>query len=194
MAGHVINLATKFEAPTPIPSWVMSDNVLHWLPLKMHTRPLRMHQITWSVSTGSKTITFLESPTLICLFTIHFYWAMTTIKGRLLSSVTNAKNAKALDCVNFLCATLWPWPLTLNSYRTWRVTWPILPPSLKPLCRSLLELWVITFPIENACTATAHAPNHVTGEQGVKNNYILEYTTPICLLTIQLRWLYDEYN
>ena len=39
----------------------------------------------------------------------NFHWATTTIKGRLLSSVTNAK---ALDCVNFLCVTLWPWPLT----------------------------------------------------------------------------------
>ena len=39
----------------------------------------------------------------------NFYWATTTIKGRLLSSVTNAK---ALDCVNLLCVTLWPWPLT----------------------------------------------------------------------------------
>jgi len=39
----------------------------------------------------------------------NFCWATTTIKGRLLSSITNAK---ALDCVNFLCVTLWPWPLT----------------------------------------------------------------------------------
>jgi len=39
----------------------------------------------------------------------NFYWGTTTIKGRLLLSVTNAK---ALDCVNFLCVTLWPWPLT----------------------------------------------------------------------------------
>ena len=38
-----------------------------------------------------------------------FYWSTTMIKGRLLSSVTNAK---ALDCLNFLCVTLWPWPLT----------------------------------------------------------------------------------
>jgi len=51
--------------------WVMSDNVSHWLPLKMRTRPLRMRRITWLVSRGSKTITFLESPTLICLFTIQ---------------------------------------------------------------------------------------------------------------------------
>jgi len=39
----------------------------------------------------------------------NFYLAMTTIKGRLLSSVTLTKT---LDCVNFLCVTLWPWPLT----------------------------------------------------------------------------------
>jgi len=35
----------------------------------MRTWPLRMRRITWPVSRGSKTITFLESPTPICLFT-----------------------------------------------------------------------------------------------------------------------------
>ena len=29
--------------------------------------------------------------------------------------------------------TSWPWPLTLNSFHTWRVTWPTLSPSLKTL-------------------------------------------------------------
>jgi len=72
-------IPTKFEPPTPIRSWVMSDNVSHWLPLKMRTRPLRMRQITWPLSSGSKTITFLESPTFDLL--------------------------------------------TLNSCRSWRVTW-----------------------------------------------------------------------
>jgi len=64
-------IPTRFEAHMPIRSWVMSDNVSHWLPLKMRTRPLRMCQITWPVSRESKTITFLESPTPICLFTIQ---------------------------------------------------------------------------------------------------------------------------
>ena len=67
-------IPTKFAAPTPIRSWVMSDNVSRWLPLKMRTRPLRVRRITWPVSRGWKTITFLESPTLICLFTIHLRW------------------------------------------------------------------------------------------------------------------------
>ena len=71
MAGHVSNLATKFEDPAPIRSWVMSYNVSRLLPLKMRTRPLRMRRITWPVSRGSKTITFLECPTPICLFTIQ---------------------------------------------------------------------------------------------------------------------------
>ena len=62
---------TKFEAPTLIRSWVMSDNVSRWLPLKMCRLPLRMRQITWPVSRGSKTITFLESTTPICLFTMQ---------------------------------------------------------------------------------------------------------------------------
>ena len=67
-------IPTMFEAPTPIRSWVISDNFSHWLPLKMHTRRLRMRRITWPVSRGVKTITFLESPTLICLFTMHLRW------------------------------------------------------------------------------------------------------------------------
>jgi len=37
--------------------------------------------------------------------------------------------------------------LTLNSSHTWRVTWPTLQPSLKTLHLSVLELWVITFPV-----------------------------------------------
>ena len=71
MAGHESNLATKFEDPTPISSWFMSHNVSRWVPLRMRTLRLRMRRITWPVSTGSKTITFLESPTPICLFTIQ---------------------------------------------------------------------------------------------------------------------------
>jgi len=41
----------------PFLSW--SYNVSRWLPLKMRTRLLRMRRITWLVSRGSKTITFL---------------------------------------------------------------------------------------------------------------------------------------
>jgi len=33
IACHVTNLATKFEDPTPICSWVLSYNVARWLPL-----------------------------------------------------------------------------------------------------------------------------------------------------------------
>jgi len=74
MAGHVTNLATKFEDHMPIRSWFMSHNVSHWLPLKMRTRPLRMRRMTWPVSRGSKTITFLESPTPISVFTMQLRW------------------------------------------------------------------------------------------------------------------------
>jgi len=77
-------IATKFEDPTPIRSWVMCYNVSLRLPLKIRTRPLRMRRITWPVSRGSKTITFLESPTPFCLFTIQLligydndWWSFT---------------------------------------------------------------------------------------------------------------------
>jgi len=58
MAGYVANLATKYEDPTRILSWVMSYNVSRWLPLKMRTRPLRMRRITWPVSRGQKQLQF----------------------------------------------------------------------------------------------------------------------------------------
>jgi len=71
MAGHVTNPATKSEDPTTIRSWVSSYNGSPWLPLKMRTRPLRMRRVTWPVNRGSKIITFLESPTPVCLFTVQ---------------------------------------------------------------------------------------------------------------------------
>ena len=46
--------------------------------------------------------------------------------------------------------------------------------------------------IENEYAATAHAPNHVTREYGVKNNYIfgmLDLDLPIYYATsVALRW------
>ena len=55
--------------------------------------------------------------------------------------------------------------LTLNSCRTWRVTWPTLPPSLKTLRRFVHELRIIMVPIDYhrkcvrghcACTESRH--------------------------------------
>ena len=67
MAVHVTNIATKYEDPTPIRSWVMSYNISRRLPLKMRTRLQRMRRITWPVSRGSKTITFFVCSTPIYL-------------------------------------------------------------------------------------------------------------------------------
>jgi len=58
MESHVTNLATKYEDPIPIRSWVTNYNVSHWLPLKMRTRPLRMRRITWPMSRGWKRLHF----------------------------------------------------------------------------------------------------------------------------------------
>jgi len=67
MAGHVTNLATKFEDTTLICSWVMSYNVSRWLPLKMRTRPLRIRRITWPASRGQKQLHFWNSqPRFAC--------------------------------------------------------------------------------------------------------------------------------
>jgi len=37
--------------------------------------------------------------------------------------------------------------LTVNMCHAWRVTWPTLAPSMRTPCLSVLELWVITFPV-----------------------------------------------
>ena len=58
VAGHVANLATKYEDPAIIRSWVTSSNVSHWLPLKMRTRPLHMCRITWPMSRRWKRLHF----------------------------------------------------------------------------------------------------------------------------------------
>ena len=70
MVSLVINPATKSEDPTAIHSWVTGYNGSHWLSFKIRTRPLRMRRMTLPVSRGSKSITFLESPTPICLYTL----------------------------------------------------------------------------------------------------------------------------
>ena len=87
----------------------------------------------------------------------NFYWAAMTIKGRLLSSVTNAK---ALDSVNILCVTLWHWPLTFCP-------WIVVEDgeSLDQPCMRR-----ITWPVS----------------RGSKTITYLESPTPICLFTIQL--------
>jgi len=54
---------------------------------------------------GQKRLHFWNPRPQFAYSLYNLYWSTTTIKGRLLSSVTNAK---ALNCVNFLCVTVWP--------------------------------------------------------------------------------------
>ena len=88
--------------------------------------------------------------------------------------------------------------LTLCSCHAWRVTWPTLPPSMKTLRLSVLELRVLTFPISchwkciRGHCACAESRDPWVG--GSKTITFLESPTPICLFTVKLRWLYDEYN
>ena len=85
--------------------------------------------------------------------------------------------------------------LTLNSCPAWRVTWPTLPPSMKTLRRSVLELRVITFPVgyhwkcvRGHCACTESRDPWV----GVINHDIfgmLDPDLPIhCATSVALRW------
>jgi len=99
---------------------------------------------TWPVSRGSDIITYLESPTPICL--CNFYGAPTTIKGLLLWSRLMLKPLIAkISCGDLVTFTFDL--LTFNSWRTWRVTWPTVPPSLKTRRLFVHELRVIKVPI-----------------------------------------------
>jgi len=141
-------IPTKFEAPTPIRFWVMSDNVSHWLPLKiMHTQPLRMRRITWPVSGGQKQVHFWNSRPRFAysLYTfiglrrglrVVYSRASPMLKPRLRKFLVRDLVTLTFDFV------------TLNSCRTWRVTWPTLPPNIKTLRLFVHELRVITVPID----------------------------------------------
>jgi len=101
VAGHITNPATKFEDPTTIRSWVTSYNGSHWLPLKMRMRPVRMRRIMLPVSRGKKTITYLESLTPICLFTVQLLLgydddsASFTLESSNVKAVFGRKNSKS---------------------------------------------------------------------------------------------------
>ena len=86
---------------------------------------------------------------------------------------------------------------TLNSWRTWRVTWPTLPPSLKTLRLSVFELRVITFPIgyhwkcvRGHCACVESRDPWV----GCQNNYIFWNPDPDLPIhcTVQLLLGYDR--
>jgi len=86
--------------------------------------------------------------------------------------------------------------LTLNSCCAWRVTWPTLLPSLKTLCLSVLELWVITFPVDYhrkcVCRYCACAESRDPPVGGQKQ---LHFWNPrpwfvyLLCTTVALRWM-----
>ena len=71
MVGHVGNLSTQFQDPTPIRSWLMSYDVRHRPPLTMRLEPLRMRRITWTVRRGQIFPKYLKSLSPICLYTMQ---------------------------------------------------------------------------------------------------------------------------
>jgi len=88
--------------------WVITFPVgYHWICVRGHCACTESRD-PWVG--GQKQLHFWNPRPRFAYSLNNFYWATTTIKGRLLTSVTNAK---ALDCVNFLCLTLWPWPSTV---------------------------------------------------------------------------------
>ena len=80
-----------FQA-TIVPSVPMVTTTLH-----------TEEEIAQLVSRGSKQLHIWNPRPRFAYSLYNFYWATTTIKGRLHSSVSNAK---ALDCVNYLCVTM----------------------------------------------------------------------------------------
>ena len=102
MAGHVTNLATKFENPTPIRSWVMTYKVSRWLPLKMRTRQLRMRRITWPLSRGQKQLHFWNVRPRIAYYdatSVSLRWKQL----KLSTKIIHGPVLKDVHCMSF-CA------------------------------------------------------------------------------------------
>ena len=91
---------------------------------------------------GQKRLHFWNPRPRFAYSLYNFYWATTTIKGRLLSSVTNAK---ALDCVNFLCVTVWPWPLNVNLEQLSYMAGHVTNPATKFEDPTNIRSWVTTY-------------------------------------------------
>jgi len=102
-------IATKFEdlRLSVLELWVITfPNGYHWKCVQGHCACAESRNL-WVG--GQKQLHFWNPRPRFAYSLYNFYSVTMTIKGRLLSSVTNAK---ALDCVNFFCVTMWPWPLT----------------------------------------------------------------------------------
>ena len=96
----------------PFELWVITFPVgYHWKCVRSHCACAELRD-PWVG--GKKQLHFWNPRPRFASSLYNFYWATTTIKGRLLSRVTNAK---ALDCVNFLCVTLtfWPWTVVIHG-------------------------------------------------------------------------------
>ena len=143
MASHVINLATKYASIRWPRFPVRVQNVgdlaafsVDFCILYAECPPYFYFRFVWP--TDLESIPHASTPTLI--ISTNFEVDMT-IHCRV-TAFLSADRSRDLVTLTFDL-------LTMNSCHTWRVTWPTLPPSLKPLRRSVLELWVITFPIGN---------------------------------------------
>ena len=85
------------------------------------------------------------------------------------------------------------WPLPFCSCHAWRVTWPTLPPSMMTLRLSVLELRVVTFPIDyhwkcvcGHCTCAESRDLWVGGEIRLPDPDLpIHYTT-----LVALRWIW----
>jgi len=86
------------------------------------------------------------------------------------------------------------WPFDLESVS--RIMFLMSDPHTNFYCPMTIGYWVtsteylITFPLSE--TVTAHAPCHVTSNQGQKWSTFLKSLTQICLFTMSLSRLYDE--
>jgi len=195
MVGHVTNLATKYEV------WVMMFPVgYHWKCVRGHCACAKSRD-PWVG--GQKQVHFWNPRPRFAYSLYNFYWASTMIKGRLLSSVTNAK---APDCVNFFVRdrmTLTFDRLTLNSCLLWRVISSITPPSLRTLRLFLYELRVITVPIDyqwifvcSHCACAESRDPWVGGQKrlhfGIPDPHLPVHYTTFIVLRRRLRVVYSR--
>jgi len=131
-----------------------------------------------------KSIIHLVEEWLNLYFAKSLIWATLELNGSFeVDTINRCLVIALLLLIRYV--TLWPWPLTFVSGRTWRVTWSTPPPSLKILRLSVLELWVLTSPIgyhwQRVCSKLSI--RHITGpmRSGQFFPTYLKSLTPICI-------------
>ena len=132
--------STNFEDPVAIPSWVMSCDISHRIPLTMRLQPVRIRRITWLTRRG-KFFRLFEIPDPRFAYSLHSMYGATVntkgvmrqssawpcVKDQLFSGVSSCGDVAMMET-----SLLW---ISLNE-EFW-----VAESRIALLCRDVLDFW-----------------------------------------------------